>query len=328
MKAGDSIASILHSRSQSTTGSNEQRQKIVSAQFSVMDKIFPLLNEMLKTGKVPGIIEHFLVIHIFFQIFAFSLWPAFTFLKLTDKIDDVIGLWIYRIAFLSEISQKVSSLTVSLILFSILIFLFIFSFGLELFIFFKIRHFNKILLHFARTCFDVIPMLTLLPITSWLGLSLKYAIKDKTTPYIVYTAISFIYFVIVLFAHHVQSYFSASLPYIPSSHITCWSGVFHFEFLAIPAFIMLVSYIADFFPNYFMLIVMLVKIAYNIFMIYNIYFFPFSHIQMNDFFCALFMAVNVLDVIKMLDLFNFSIRFWILLVASVSSFLFALLSQS
>lgn len=325
MKASDSIASILHSRSQSTSGTNDQRHKIVSGEFSVLDKVFPLLDEMLKTGKVPSILESILFVHIYFQIFAFSLWPAFTFLKLTDRLDDTIGMWIYRIAFISEVSLKHSSIIGSLIFFSILILIFLVSFGIELFVFFKTRRFNKPLLHVARTCFDVIPMLILLPISEWTGICLKYSIKMKTTFYIVCCVIAFIYLIIVMFAHHVQSYFTASLPYIPTSNIACWSGYYHFMFLAIPSVILIVSFIADFFPKYFMLLLMFFKILYNIYMVYNLFFFPFSHLKMNDMFAALFMAVNVLDVIKMLDLFNFSIHFWILLVASISSFVVCLI---
>lgn len=321
MKTADSIASQALSRSQSTSGLNDQKSKIISGSYSSFDRIFPLLNETFKSGKVPGILENLLAIHIIFQIFAFSMWPAFTFLELTDIWDDQVGLWIYRIAFLSEVSKSHQSILIGFGIFSFLLLLIVISISIEVFIYIKTRRFIKASLSFARICFDIIPTLAVLPCSLWFGLCLKYSIKLGELFYIVFAVVSFLYLSAYIFLHYIQSYFSASLPFISPSNLCCWSGNFHFQLLFVPSVIMLFSYIVEFFPVYFSVILICIKMIFNIYMVYETFFFPFSHIEVNAVFASLFSAVNFIDVIKLIDLFDITVRFWVLFALAAGSFI-------
>lgn len=303
--------SSLASRTRSTSSlSSGDGNGDFESQASKIDKIFPLYDEMFKSGYVPSILSQLLTIEIFIQFIGYSFWPAFFFTELDNRWDGVCALWIYRVSFLSKVSHEVPDLTINLIVFSFMLFLIILSVGIELGIYLRTRRFNKVSLSFARICIDIIPQLCVIPSSFFAGLCLRYSIRLKKPIIIVYCVISFLYLFAFLAFHFIQSYFSASLPYIGESNLFCWSGSFLFQLLAIPAFFIILSFLTDFFPTYFKVLTVVLKILFNAYFYYKCFFFPFAHTKMNYLFNSLFLGITVDDVLVLIGCLGYRTRFY------------------
>ncbi|EAY19483.1 Adenylate and Guanylate cyclase catalytic domain containing protein [Trichomonas vaginalis G3] len=319
MRASESYASVQLSRSMSSGTSADARNKIIHGEHSFIDKIFSVFDEMLKVGTVPVFLEQVTLVIIMLQIFSFSLWPAFTFLQLTNSWDDVICLWIFRVTFISKVSKAKEALQISLIIFSVLVLLLVGSIGLQLVVYYHTRRFFKWALSLSRTCFDIIPILLLMPISLFLGGCLKYTIKETKTYHVVFLVVSTIYYFFLIFVSYLQSYFSATLPYIPPSLLTCWSGSTHFMLTLVPSVFLIISYIIDFFPKYFMTILIVLSMVFNIYMVIRLFHFPFSHIHMNAIFASLYIAINIPTILKLCYQYGIQIRYYVILSVSIGS---------
>ena len=174
-----SVEASVISRSQSvSTGiSNTQRLKIVSGQYSWTDKIFPVFDEMLKYGKTPAILEIFQGMFLLLQLVGVSFWPAYSFLELTNSIDDQIKKWFMRIVFFTNVAHDIQSLTISVIIFAVLLGIIILFLVIQIISYFTSRKFSRPLIIALKIVLDIIPVLSFIPCSFFVGISLKYAIS-------------------------------------------------------------------------------------------------------------------------------------------------------
>ena len=300
MKSVDNSV-VSRSQSQSNGVSNTNFKNIVTGSYSWTDVVFPLFDEMLKYGQTPAFLEMFVVVYLVFQLTAVAFWPCYSFSSITDSIDDQVKLWILRVGFMTKLSHDVSDLTISIIIFSILLGLIIFTLIVLLILYKQSRRFNRAAIITFKIFFDVIPIITIMPLSCFVGISLKYALLQKNSTLYVFTAVGAIYLIIVSLLHYLNSYFCANSPYISSSLIACWSGAFHFEFVEFSGLFLIFSFVFDFFSTYFSIILIIFKVAVNIYMIYRIHFLPFSHISMNEFFSALYCGLSLLDIFELVS---------------------------
>ena len=299
-----SVEASVVSRSQSvSTGvSNTQRLKLVSGQYSWTDRIFPVFDEMLKYGKTPAVLEIFQGIFMLVQLCGVSFWPAFAFLELTDVVDDQIKKWFLRIAFFSAIEHDVPSLTISLIILTVLLGIILIFLIIQIISYFTTRKFSRPLIIGLKIVLDIIPVLTFLPCAFFVGICLKYAIMEKNSTLIVFTVVGVIYLCCFGLIHYINAQFGANSPYISTSPMACWSGSFHFQFIAFPAVILICSFLVNFFHDYFEIIIICIKLLYNIYMFYHLYFMPFAHMYMNEIFSSMILASTASDIYEIVSI--------------------------
>ena len=316
MKSVESI-----SRSQSSTAiSNTTRKQIINGEYAKVDKIFPVMDEMLKYAEVPDFLDILLVVYLFIQLIAISLWPAFSFDSLTDAWDDQVKLWILKIAFMSEMNRDETKMLTSLIVQTVLIAVLIIIMAYEMGTFYSTKKLIKGTLTIAKIAFDLIPILCLLPAADWAGVAIKYGIRLKQSIYYVHAVVAIIYWLIFIGFHYISSTFMANSPYLSKSPTACWLGSFRFFFMLIASVILFVSYLLDFFQKYYSVILIVFKLLYNTYMTYQVNFFPFSHLYMNEVFGSMFAASSFLDILEIVSILSSRLRPWICVLVFLIAF--------
>ena len=278
------------------------------------------MDEMLKYAEVPDFLDILLVVYLFIQLIAVSLWPAFSFDSLTNRWDDQVKFWILKIAFMSEMNHDEDKMLTSLIVQTVLIALLIIIIGYELGTYHSTKKLIKGTLTIAKIAYDLIPILCLLPAADWAGVALKYCIRLKKSIYYVHAVLAIVYWLIFIGFHYISSTFMANTPYLSKSPTACWLGSFRFFFMLIASVILFVSYLLDFFHEYYSVILIAFKILYNIFYVYQITFFPFSHLYMNDVFASMFSASTILDILEIVSIVSSRLRPWICILVFIICF--------
>lgn len=151
MRAESSVVSAC-SRS---SVSRSQLDELHKASTSKFDRIFPMIDEMLKLVELPTFVYYLIVIYVMMQVYSVSLWPGFASLKTQCTIEDSIVSWFLDISFITD-KDTAASYQLSLIIVAVITVITILVFSLELIVYSKIRRFTTWSLYAVRFFLELV----------------------------------------------------------------------------------------------------------------------------------------------------------------------------
>ena len=298
---GPKVEASTLSRSTSQVIDAAQRKEIINGKVSLIDRLFPLSDEILKSTKIPEGLFLLLCMFVSLQMLCVSYWSQFPDYFDYSKGFDGVLKYFFMITFFCDLSDSNTSLSIR---FGITTAFTVICFGMLIFqlaSFAKTRRFVKWTLYITRFLFEFVPIACMIPLGNFVGQSLHVILNTGSTISIVYFVMGIIYLGLFMFAHYLQSFLWARSTYITNSPVSCWSGFVNFIFPVGVGFSALLAWVVQAFTSWMMVVLLVGRVLFDIFICYQSTFLPFIQYNTNTLLATLFtaqMALNVLGVIK------------------------------
>jgi hypothetical protein len=306
-------------RSQSNTGS-AQRKDLILGKSSVLDAVFPLIDEMLKFARLPSFFYPLLDVILVTQIACCSFWVQFPGYVEFDTIGGKILRPILFFTFFSDLSRSTTSFTIRFVITTLVVVLYFGMLILQALIFNQQRRFIRWTLYLTRFFIEFLPVICVFPLGNFIGETFHWMCESMSSMAIIYFAFNLIYLGCFLFAHYLESYLFASSVYISNATTSCWDAFFHFHFIIGAALFPVMAYIVMQFADWLRVVLIILKMAFNVLICYETTFLPFIHFHTNTLAAALYTAMIVSDFIALLRYFM-TIGMNYQLIALVGTFL-------
>lgn len=291
------------SRSQSFE-SAVSRKDIIQGSTTFLDKCFPLFDEMLKNSSLPSILYYVLCVYSILQFIAVSLWPGIdTNANYDENTWGKIIKVILQITFITDFSRSSSSYLTSFIICIVLCAFLIILIIIQFVIYNQNRRFIPWTLYLTRFSLEFIPTIVIIPMGNFVGMMFA-EITEKDSPIvdIIFFAFSIVFWGMMISIFYLQSHFFAVTTYIPSTPVACWDGQIYFGLWAYLALFTFLSYVLSIFQNWLEILLIIGKIVYSIYIIYESFYLPFIVVDSNVLIGASFTTSCILDVIAIVKI--------------------------
>ena len=119
-------STLSKSLSVSNTGEAHQRDLIVSGKYSLIDRSFPLFDEMMKFTRIPPIFYFILILFHQMQTVVTSLWAGLD-IHNYEGLPGAIVKWISIVAYFNDLSEDRNIQLAGFVVMTIVILVLVFS---------------------------------------------------------------------------------------------------------------------------------------------------------------------------------------------------------
>ena len=303
-------ASTLSKSSTSQTMDATHRNAIATGTSSVFDRIFPLLDEVLKTVQIAKPLYMILILYNTIQMLGVSFWSGFEDLHHWEGTDGQIAKWMCMLTFFTDLSGSIESLVIRFVILTILAFLLVFILVVQAIIYSNNRRFIKWTLYPTRFIIEFLPLIMLAPMGNNFGTLFDDVVHSPSTIQIVFFVFTTLYMAFIILVHYVVSMFFAVSPYVSQAPTASWSGSFYFSFtIGIPIFAMLAKVII-LFNKWFVMVFVGAKVVYNIIMIWRAWYLPLVHVPINAVVMVIFTIVTGMDALTLVRIYGIMFPYW------------------
>ncbi|OHS96426.1 Adenylate and Guanylate cyclase catalytic domain containing protein [Tritrichomonas foetus] len=310
MNAPSSKESSAMSRSTSRQ-SISTRNDIIQGSATLLDKTFPLFDEILKNSHIPNFLYMIMLFLEVLQFFGVSFWPGFEY---TRNYDDICGKIIkifLQIAFLSDLKRDLSSYLMSFIICIILCFLLVIVVIIQFAFYAQNRRFIGWTLYATRFLLEFVPQIITLPMANFLGSMFVTIVEDNSLEVDIYFVFTLIFWAVIVFIFYLMCYFSSVSPYIASTPIACWSGSYMFiMFMSLSIFTIL-SYVFQIFARWIDILLVAARIAVSIYLILRATYLPFVRVSSNVLVTSIFVTCTALDIVTIVETAGITLNYYV-----------------
>ncbi|OHT14492.1 Adenylate and Guanylate cyclase catalytic domain containing protein [Tritrichomonas foetus] len=294
------VESSTLSKSQTSLAGQQQKKDLIEGKTSIIDLIFPMCDEMLKSTYIPKFLYYILFLFITIEIVSVSFWIQLPNFTDTESLAGSILKYFWMISFFSNLEINQSELTTRFVITTIITIIYFSILIIQGLIYHNQRRFIKWTLFLTRFFIEFIPIICLCPLGNFIGQNIYVMIRERATYSIIYFVFNLIYLCCFLFAHYLMSYLFAASTYISTAPTACWSGTFHFIYIVGVSLFPLFAYILQSFANWMNDVLIVIKIAFNFFIMWNTTFLPFVNYHTNTIIASLFTALVPLDIMALI----------------------------
>ncbi|OHS99460.1 Adenylate and Guanylate cyclase catalytic domain containing protein [Tritrichomonas foetus] len=303
-------STLSKSVSISNTGEGLQRSAIISGKYAILDRSFPLFDEIMKTTTIPSLLYFFLILFHQLQSAVTSIWPGID-MHQYDGLDGKIMKTLVQIAYFTDLSQDATIQLVGFLVMTGVLICLLAMLAYQAIHYVQDRRFVRWTLYPTRFFLEFVPLILICPLSLYVGSLFKAIISEPTTTAIVFFAFGIFYSIILLFIQVVFSYIFSSTSYISTAPTSSWDGSYYIS-ITVPQFIWNIGCcVISIFANYYTIIFICFKIIFTVFMVYRAFFFPLVHIKITSACTAAFIGGSGLDIIAILRLLGLEIRYYI-----------------
>ena len=307
-------STFSQSQSLSNAADVSRRNNIINGTVSIIDRLFPLFDDILKFTKIPLVFYMVLILLNTIQFIATSFWPGITSIHDYQGVAGQIVKILCMIAYFNDLKKTPSSYLICFIIMTVLFVLIIASLIIQMVIFSHRRRFIKWTLYPTRIIIEFFPLILVAPIGMLLGDLFLEIISGPSTIDIVFFVLTIIYGAFIVYAHFVVSLLFSSSPYISSAPTSCWSGSFYFILTANIGLWPLLSEILSIFEIYYTMILIILKVFASIYLLIMLTSLPAIQIPINAVLMSIIISYTALDVLIFIKLFDVNINYIVILV--------------
>ncbi|OHT07620.1 Adenylate and Guanylate cyclase catalytic domain containing protein [Tritrichomonas foetus] len=318
-RAGKPESSTL-SRSQSLSNAADisNRNAIISGTYSLIDRTFPLFDEIQKFARIPPFIYQLLILFHTIQMISTSYWPG---LKRIHDYEGTCGKVVKilcQIGFFNDLSGSDRITIIGFVVLTVLFVIIILTLVFQLIIYSQNRRFIRWTLFPTRFIIEFAPLIMICPVGLYLGELFLKVVYEKTTLAITCFVFGLIYMAFIVFIQYVFSFIFSASPYISTAPTATWSGSFYFVLTANFGLWPLLSGILSIFADYYSMVLIALKLAVNVYMFIRLKTIPIVQISINAVICGIFTVTSVLDVVSLVRLCGVKIDYMYDLIITVS----------
>ena len=317
-QSGNKIeASTLSKSSMSQAVDANQRNAIATGTSSIFDVIFPLVDELLKSVQISKALYGILIFYNTIQLLSISFWPGFLALNEYEGTFGKIAKILCIISFYTDLSASQTTMIIRFCILTVLFFLLIFVLIAQAVIYSNNRRFIKWTLYPTRFIVEFLPLIMLAPMGLNFSTLFNAVIHSPTTIEIVFFVLTVIYMAFIVIVHYVCSMFFAASAYISTAPTASWDGPFYFWYTAGAPMFVLLSEFLTIFNKWFVVVYLVLKIVFNLGMMYWSWWMPLVHETVNAFVFVMFPAVTSMDIVTLVRLVGVSIPYYVYFICAL-----------
>lgn len=303
MQQGAKVEASTLSRSTSQVVDAAQRKDIINGRVSIIDRLFPLSDEILKSTSIPQAIFLLVCLYACIELIVVSYWCQFPgYYDYDQGIDGVLKIF-FQMTYFCDLTGSTTSLTIR---FAITTAFTVLCFGMLTFqqlTYAKTRRFVKWTLYVTRALFEFVPILCLVPLGNFVGQSFNVLLETKSTLSIVYFVMGIIYFILFIFAQYLQTYLWSRSTYITNSPTSCWDGFVMFIFPVAGGFFSMLAWVVQAFTDWMSVVLIAFKVLFDLYLCYESTYLPFVQYHTNTLLATLYTTQFGLDIIGIVKYF-------------------------
>ncbi|KAK8842310.1 hypothetical protein M9Y10_025887 [Tritrichomonas musculus] len=283
-----SVMSKSASQASSVAAGNSMSKNLLS------NALDPLFDKITQSIHLPSTIYYFFLLIMFIQLMFLTTWITFSDLWSSNTISKEFIKYLQYISTFSPLLDNADNCYIAVIIYSVLFVLVIGALVIQLMIFRKQRRFYKRSLYPTRVLLELLPLVIILPLANFTGTMFVRltVLKDSGTINIVLFVVGIVEYIITSAFFFFTSSVIGSSAYFSLSPFTAFNHRIYVNLVTISSVFLLLSNVFEFFPEWTILALVLVHVAFMALIIIQMTRRPFLRLFSN----ILFLGISFISI--------------------------------
>ncbi|OHT01729.1 Adenylate and Guanylate cyclase catalytic domain containing protein [Tritrichomonas foetus] len=265
-------------------------------------QFFRYLIEIFKYVSIPDIISYIIIIIEICQLYSVVIWNAYSYTNvyLDSSVAIFYNYFISIFLFIIEDNHIITFTTIA-VLFALSLLFFVIL-GI---IFSKSRRFIRWTLYVGKIILEFVPRCFIIPLGQFIGqVFLVITTEDSTPKDIAFFVIALVFYICFLVVLYVVDSFMAMSPYLSSSPTASLNSSIHFIITSVSSIFVIISHVFQLYGRWLDTLTIVIHVLFNVYLIFKMFYLPFTRIVMNHFMSSIFSGCIVCDCMIMYEINN------------------------